>query len=89
MFGMVLDQLKLIFPQGSILGPNLYMLPLGNIIKKHSISFILYNSCADDYQSSHDHINKLVNCINDMNLWMSRFVLQVNKDKTEALVIGF
>ena len=81
-------------PQGSILRPvlfNLYMLPLGNIIREHGISF---HSYADDTQlyislSPNDTspIDKLVQCIDHINLWMSHHFLQLNKDKTEVLII--
>ncbi len=74
-------------PQGSVLRPlilNLYMLPLGIIIKKHNISYHsyandtqLYISLSSDNLSS---INKLINCIQDINLWMTRNFLQLNEE---------
>ena len=77
--------------QGSVLGPllfNLCMLPLGTILSKHSIS---YHSYADDTQmyislSSDDlsPVSRMVDCINDINCWMSGNFLQLNTDKTES-----
>lgn len=82
-------------PQGSILGPllfSLYMLPLGGIIKRHDIS---YHSYADDtqlYVSMSDHrqieIKHLVNCMSDLENWMSLNFLKLNQDKTEILIFG-
>ncbi len=82
-------------PHGSVPGPllfNLYMLPLSIIIKKYNIS---YHSYADGTQlyislSSDDlsPVNKLANCINDINCWMYRNLLQLNTDKTEMLTVG-
>ena len=82
-------------PQGSILGPllfNLYMLPLGQILKNNLIS---YHSYADDTQmylaltpNDYGPLESLCDCIEQINHWMSQNFLQLNKDKTEVIVFG-
>ena len=86
-------------PQGSILGPILFLMytsPIGDILREHCINFHLY---ADDTQlyitfetSSLEEMGfarcKVEACVHEIDKWMMSNKLKLNTDKTEVLLLS-
>ena len=80
-------------PHGSVLGPILFVLyiqPLSNLIRQHSLSVHLF---ADDIQIKtsilpqhvHSAISSVETCISDVKDWMIGNKLQLNEDNMECI----
>ncbi len=81
-------------PQGSVLGPllfTLYMLPVGDIIRKHGASFHCFADDTQFYISSRPdetyQFAKLTECIVDIKNWMTSNFLLLNSDVNKTVLI--
>ena len=88
------SQLMYSVPQGSVLGPILFVLyttPLSNIIANHSVNDQLFVDNTQLQKSAPlsevtNLIKELDACTDDIKTWMTENQLKLNNDKTEALL---
>ncbi len=83
-------------PQGSILGPEMYLKytkGVAEIVEKHGLLYHLY---ADDTQlyiffdveGTEEAIRRVELCVSEIRLWLQKHMLKQNDEKTEVVLMG-
>ena len=83
-------------PQGSVLGPILFVLythPISEIVSCHSLSRHSFSDNNQLYKSGNitqlpEIINSTPSCISDVKAWMANNQLQLNSDQTKMILIA-
>ena len=83
-------------PQVSVLRPILFILfmqPLSNLIKRHSLSVHLFADyiqieTSNHPQHVHSAISSVERCTSDVKHWMIEIKLQLNDEKTECFELN-
>jgi hypothetical protein len=82
-------------PQGSVIGPKgycMYTMPLGSIIRKNNLQYMIYADDNQDYivvkpkQDWSSTAASLEKCVSEVSAWMNDNFLKLNHEKTEYII---